>query len=104
MGRKKRQSGDVITKDYSPVTMYIATKIQTIREGKGLTQTDLAKLMGVNRISIVSAESGRSTSITRLYEIAEALNVSINDLFPSITWYIESKHKRAIKKIIVELV
>jgi DNA-binding XRE family transcriptional regulator len=61
-------------------------------------------MIGLNRISIVAAESGRSTNITRLYEIAEALNVSIDDLFPSLTWYIESKDKRAVKKITVELI
>jgi len=104
MGRKKKQIGYEISKDFSPVTMYIAARIHAIRESKGLSQTDLANQIGLERISIVGAESGRSTNITRLFEITEALGVDIMDIFPTMEWFKMSKNKRAVKKITIELI
>lgn len=54
-----------------------------IREGKRLTQDELAKKSGVSRSIICGLETGRTKTTTTktLFKIAAALNVSINDLF-----------------------
>lgn len=54
-----------------------------IREGKRLTQNELAEKSGVSRSIICGLETGRTKTTTTktLFKIAEVLNVSINDLF-----------------------
>ncbi len=54
-----------------------------IREGKRLTQDELAKKSGVSRSIICGLETGRTKTTTTktLFKIAAVLNVSINDLF-----------------------
>lgn len=54
-----------------------------IREGKRLTQNELAKKSGVSRSIICGLETGRTKTTTTktLFKIAAVLNVSINDLF-----------------------
>ena len=54
-----------------------------IREGKRLTQNDLAEKSGVSRSIICGQETGRTKTTTTktLFKIAAVLNVSINDLF-----------------------
>lgn len=54
-----------------------------IREGKRLTQNELAEKSGVSRSIICGLETGRTKTTTTktLFKIAAALNVSINDLF-----------------------
>ena len=54
-----------------------------IREGKRLTQDELAKKSGVSRSIICGLETGRTRTTTTktLFKIAAVLNVSINDLF-----------------------
>lgn len=54
-----------------------------IREGKRLTQDELAKKSGVSRSIICGLETGRmkTTTTKTLFKIAAVLNVSINDLF-----------------------
>lgn len=57
-----------------------------IREGKRLTQDELAKKSGVSRSIICGLETGRTKTTTTktLFKIAAVLNVSINDLFSSV--------------------
>lgn len=54
-----------------------------IREGKRLTQNELAEKSGVSRSIICGLETGRTKTTTTktLFKIAAVLNVSINDLF-----------------------
>lgn len=57
-----------------------------IREGKRLTQNELAEKSGVSRSIICGLETGRTKTTTTktLFKIAAVLNVSINDLFSSV--------------------
>lgn len=54
-----------------------------IREGKRLTQKELAEKSGVSRSIICGLETGRTKTTTTktLFKIAAVLNVSISDLF-----------------------
>lgn len=51
------------------------------REYRGLSQSELARQSGVNRIQIIDIESGRKTgSVATLRKLATALQVDIEDL------------------------
>jgi DNA-binding XRE family transcriptional regulator len=58
--------------------------IAKIRKRKGLTQMELAELVGVNRFHISKIERGKRTpSVKLLIKIADVLNVSLDDLLMS---------------------
>ena len=55
--------------------------LRVYREIRGLTQTALASLSGVNRVQIADIEAGRkSGSVATLRKLAEALGVTVEDL------------------------
>lgn len=52
------------------------------REHRGLSQAELARQSGVNRIQIIDIEAGRKTgSAATLKKLATALQVDMEDLF-----------------------
>ena len=54
------------------------------RAYRGLSQSELARQSGVNRIQIIDIESGRKTgSVTTLKKLATALRVDLDDLVAS---------------------
>ncbi len=57
-------------------------QIRTLREGAGLTQTELARRIGVtpSAVSIIE-KPGRFPDVSRLPEIADALGCTIDALF-----------------------
>ncbi len=55
--------------------------IKVWREYRGLTQTDLAKQVGVSQSTIALLESGKYVGTLALFnELAEALNLELDDL------------------------
>ena len=57
-------------------------RIATTRKQKGLTQEKLADLIEVHRTYIGFIEQGkRNPSISNIYKIAKALEVSLKELF-----------------------
>ena len=51
------------------------------RESRHLTQAELARASGVNRVQIVDIEVGRSTgSVHTLRKLADALGVAVDDI------------------------
>lgn len=51
------------------------------REHRGLSQSELARRSGVNRVQIADIEAGRKTgSIATLKSLATALGISLDDL------------------------
>lgn len=57
-------------------------KLKAIRESKGLSQSDLAKLANVDISYISKIETGkRNPSIAMLERLAHALDVSAKDFF-----------------------
>ncbi|MCL6612941.1 MAG: helix-turn-helix transcriptional regulator [Peptococcaceae bacterium] len=62
--------------------MGFKTRIKEYRARNDLTQEDLAKLVGVRRETIVYIEKGKySPSLKLAYEIAKALNATIDEIF-----------------------
>jgi putative transcriptional regulator len=60
----------------------VVNNVRQYREKKGLTQEELAKLVGVSRQSIISVEKGQYTCSTILaLKIAATLKAKVEDLF-----------------------
>lgn len=58
------------------------TRIKELRARYDLTQEDLARKVGVRRETILFIEKGKyNPSLKLAYEIAKALNTTIDDLF-----------------------
>jgi mRNA interferase RelE/StbE len=55
--------------------------LRVFRDFRGLTQSALATVSGVNRVQIADIEAGRrSASVETFRKLAQALNLSIDDL------------------------
>lgn len=68
------------------LSVYIGSKIKHYRALNKMTQEDLAKKLGLAKGTISNYESGyRTPQQNRLFELAEALGISVNDLFPPTT-------------------
>ena len=60
----------------------IAEKIKTLREGRGMTQTELARRLGVTRSGVNAWEMGISVPSTQyVVELAQFFGVSTDYLF-----------------------
>lgn len=72
----------------------VELRINEILKEKDMSMTDLAKKVGINRVNLYTSLNGNPT-YSRLKEVADALGVSIEELFPkedskvSICGYIE---------------
>lgn len=57
-------------------------QIRVLREAKGISQTELAKRLGVLPCAVsIMEKPGRFPDVSRLPTIAEALECSIDELF-----------------------
>lgn len=56
-------------------------KIREMREQKGITQDELSEKSGITRATLWRLESGEVTTTKTLMKIADALDVSVSDLF-----------------------
>lgn len=62
--------------------MSLVTRIKEYRAKKQMTQEQLANLVGVRRETIIHLEKGKyNPSLKLAYDIAKALNASIDELF-----------------------
>ena len=67
------------------LAIYIGAKIKEFRLKRNLTQKELAKLVSVGDTTIANYEKGfRSPKKDTMFDLANAFNISIDDLFPSI--------------------
>lgn len=68
------------------LSSYIGNKLRYYRKENKMTQDELAEKLGLGKGTISNYESGyRTPQEHRLFELAEILNISINDLFPPTT-------------------
>jgi len=62
--------------------MGLITRIKEFRAKHNITQDELANIVGVRRETIIHLEKGKyNPSLKLAYDIAKALNVSIEELF-----------------------
>lgn len=61
-------------------------KLQKARKEAGLTQSELAKILGVKQATVSKYESGEiDVTIAQLEQLADALNISLFSLLPEAT-------------------
>ena len=78
--KKKKPKGKKL--DFYSVDVRVGERIREIRKSKRMTQMDLAKLVGVRFQQVQKYETGfNRVSASRLYMIAQALEVEVADLF-----------------------
>ncbi len=57
-------------------------RLRELREGRGLTQEELAKVLGVTRQTIIAIERGKyDPSLKLAFKIARFFGVKIEDVF-----------------------
>ena len=62
--------------------MALTTKIREYQEKQGLTQSELADLVGVRRETIVNLERGRyNPSLKLAMDIAKVFHVTVEEIF-----------------------
>jgi transcriptional regulator with XRE-family HTH domain len=59
----------------------LSQRIEQLRKSKDLTQEELAEKAGLHRAYFWDIENGRNISIKTAYKIANALGVSVKELF-----------------------
>ena len=71
------------TDDHNRLYRLIGRKVCLARKVAGLSQTKLATIVGINRVSVVNIEHGRQRPpVAVLWELAEALGVEVMELIP----------------------
>lgn len=60
--------------------------IRALREQRGMTQMQLAELLGVRQSAVANMESGlvQFSGVDRLRKVASALGVTLEDLIPPV--------------------
>lgn len=72
--------------DKDKIAIYIGSKIKEYRKLKGMTQEELGKQLSIGKSTIANYEKGfRSPKKDMIFQIAEVLSVSIDDLFPKVS-------------------
>ena len=67
------------------LAIYIGAKIKEFRLKRNLTQKELAKIVNVGDTTIANYEKGfRSPKKDTMFDLANAFNISIDDLFPPV--------------------
>jgi DNA-binding XRE family transcriptional regulator len=83
--KRERRKGNQGPRDEPGGALYweVGVAIRRARIDKGLSQPELADLVGLRRTSIVNIEGGRQRlPLTTLYDIADALGVQAVSLLP----------------------
>lgn len=79
------------------LAIFIGDKIKEYRKLKGLTQKELAKAVGMGDTTIANYEKGlRTPKKNTLFKLANAFDISIDDLFPPIE---SAKPKQNVTKV-----
>lgn len=86
----------------------MSVNIRAARKNKGLTQAEAAELASMSLIHYEAIENGRDTpSLFALYKIANALNVSVEDLISvnssSEANEVIAEFRSAVEKAIAEM-
>lgn len=65
-----------------PITEKFGNRIKTLRKARGLSQEELAELSSLDRTYISGIERGlRNVALRNIESLAQALEVSISELF-----------------------
>ena len=71
-----------MAQDQQPFLRDVGARLAEVRRTRGLTQEQLAEIVGVDPQTIQRAETGRtSLSLLRIRRVADALDVNLGELF-----------------------
>jgi DNA-binding XRE family transcriptional regulator len=78
---RRKASGFIVGNNQRSATSQFGRAVRARREQLGITQTELAKLAGLNRSYLSELERGLvSISLERAEKLAKALNCTLRDL------------------------
>jgi transcriptional regulator with XRE-family HTH domain len=63
---------------------YLSIFLRELRLNEGLTQEELSQQMNLHRNSIIRAENAKNITLLSLFELADALDMSPNEIFREI--------------------
>ena len=63
---------------------YLSTFLRELRFNEGLTQKELSQNINLHRNTILRAENAQNLTLLSIFELADALNININQLFQDI--------------------
>ena len=93
------QNGEVLAIDYEK----LGQRIKHFREQKGISQDELGNLVWVNNVHISNIETGKKApSIDLLIELANALEISTDDLLVDSLTHSVSTADSEIHKLLVD--
>ena len=66
------------------IKIWVGRRVKELRNKLGISQEELADLVGLDRTYITSVECGRrNISIVNIEKLAKALNVTLSEFFES---------------------
>ena len=70
-----------ISKHHQKRLIAISTYLRELRFAEGMTQEELSHNLNLHRNTIQRAESGQNITLISILELADALDISISELF-----------------------
>src|SRR5579883_3258116 len=84
-GKPRNRRRTVVADGPHPIDIYVGSRVRLQRIMRGMTQTDLARLVGISFQSVQKYERGENrVSASRLHEFAQALGVTEQFFFEGI--------------------
>jgi len=81
-GRTRNRQRTIMVDGPHPIDIHVGARIRAQRVLRGLTQSDLARLVGISFQSVQKYEQGENrVSASRLYEFAQVLGVAPQHFF-----------------------
>ena len=77
-------SSKPIPEEHQKKLEIIATYLQELRFAEGMTQKELSQTMNLHRNTIIRAENAKNLTLLSVFELADALDININQLFQDI--------------------
>jgi len=63
---------------------YLSTFLRELRLNEGMTQKELSQNLNLHRNTIIRVENNHNITILTVFELADALNISLSELFQDI--------------------
>lgn len=60
---------------------YLGTYLRELRFNEGMTQKELSQNLNLHRNSIIRAENAKNLTLLTVFELADALDISLSELF-----------------------
>jgi transcriptional regulator with XRE-family HTH domain len=73
-----------IPKHHHKRLLFLSTYFRELRFAEGMTQEELSHNLNLHRNTIQRAESGQNITLLSIFELADALDIRIKDLFQDI--------------------